>query len=59
LRSERSLSRRAFLSDAKYALADKGHDPRAIQAWLDHRSIASTAVYTALAANRFKDLRRD
>jgi type 1 fimbriae regulatory protein FimB/type 1 fimbriae regulatory protein FimE len=34
-----------------YALANKGHDTRAIQAWLGHRSITSTAVYTALAPN--------
>ena len=38
-----------------YALAKKGHDTRAIQGWLGHRSITSTAVYTALALNRFKD----
>jgi Phage integrase family len=31
-----------------YALANKGHDTRAIQAWLGLRSIASTAIYTAL-----------
>jgi hypothetical protein len=37
-----------------YALANKGHDTRAIQGWLGHRSITSTAVYTALAPNRFK-----
>jgi hypothetical protein len=35
-----------------YALADEGHDTRAIQAWLGHRSITSTAVYTALATRR-------
>jgi integrase len=37
------------------------HTPadRAIQTWLGHRSIASTAVDTALAPNRFKDFRRD
>jgi site-specific recombinase XerD len=35
-----------------YALANKGHDTRAIQGWLGHRSITSTAVYTALAPNR-------
>jgi len=29
------------------------HDTRAIQGWLGHRSITSTAVYTALAPNRF------
>jgi type 1 fimbriae regulatory protein FimB/type 1 fimbriae regulatory protein FimE len=38
-----------------YALANKGRDTRAIQGWLGHRSITSTAVYTALAPNRFKD----
>jgi site-specific recombinase XerD len=42
-----------------YALANKGHDTRAIQGWLGHRSIAITAVYTALASNRFKDFWRD
>jgi site-specific recombinase XerD len=42
-----------------YALANKGHDTRAIQGWLGHRSITSTAVYTALAPNRFKSFWRD
>jgi site-specific recombinase XerD len=42
-----------------YALANKGHDTRAIQRCLAHRSITSTAVYTALAPNRFKDFWRD
>ena len=42
-----------------YALANKGHDTRAIQRWLGRRSITSTAVYTALAPNRFKDFWRD
>jgi site-specific recombinase XerD len=32
---------------------------RAIQGWLEHRSITSTAVYTALAPNRFKDFWRE
>jgi site-specific recombinase XerD len=40
-------------------LANKGHDTRAIQGWLGHRSITSTAVYTALAPNRFKDFWRE
>jgi site-specific recombinase XerD len=40
-----------------YTLANKGHDTRAIQ--LGHRSITSTAVYTALAPNRFKDFWRE
>jgi site-specific recombinase XerD len=38
-----------------YALANKGHDTRAIQGWLGHRS---TAVYKALAPNRFIDFWR-
>src|SRR5258708_27728241 len=42
-----------------YALANKGHDTRAIHAWLGHRSITSTAVYTALAPNRFRDFWRE
>jgi site-specific recombinase XerD len=42
-----------------YALANKGHDTRAIQGWLGHRSITSTAVYTTLAPNRFKDFWRE
>ena len=42
-----------------YALANRGHDTRAIQGWLGHRSITSTAVYTALAPNRFKDSWRE
>ena len=40
-----------------YVLANKGHDTRAIQGWLGHRSITSTAVYTALAPGRFKTIR--
>jgi site-specific recombinase XerC len=35
------------------------HDTRAIQRRLGHRSITSTAVYTVLAPNRFKDFWRD
>jgi len=42
-----------------YALANKGHDSRAIQGWSGHRSITSTAVYTAVAPNRFKDFWRE
>ena len=42
-----------------YALVNNGHDTRAIQAWLGHRSITSTAIYTALAPNRFKDFWRE
>jgi site-specific recombinase XerD len=42
-----------------YALANKGHDTQAIQGWLGHRSITSTALHTALAPDRFKDFWRD
>jgi hypothetical protein len=38
---------------------EQGHDTRAIQDRLGHRSITSTAVYTALAPNRFKDFWRE
>ena len=41
-----------------YALANS-HPTRAIQAWLGHRSITSTAIYTALAPNRFKEFWRN
>jgi site-specific recombinase XerD len=41
-----------------YALANEG-TTRAIQGWLGRRSTSSTAVYTALAPNRFKDFWRD
>jgi site-specific recombinase XerC len=51
--------KRAALLDVLAALANKGHDTRAIQGWLSHRSITSTAVYTALAPNRFKDFWRE
>jgi len=41
-----------------YALANKGHDTRAIQDWLGHRSIQHTVRYTELAPTRFKDFWR-
>jgi|SRR5579862_4119641 len=42
-----------------YALANKGHDTRAIQDWLGHRSIQHTARYTELSQERFRDFWRD
>jgi site-specific recombinase XerC len=36
-----------------------GHDTRAIQAYLGHRSIMSTVRYTALTPNRFKNFWKD
>jgi integrase len=42
-----------------YALANRGVDTRAIQAWLGHVSITHTTKYTALSSARFKDFWRD
>jgi len=41
-----------------YALANKGHDTRAIQDWLGHRSIQHTVRHTELSPTRFKDFWR-
>jgi type 1 fimbriae regulatory protein FimB/type 1 fimbriae regulatory protein FimE len=38
-----------------FALANKGHDTRALQAYLGHRNIQHTVRYTELTATRFKD----
>ncbi len=40
-----------------YALANAGHDTRALQAWLGHRNIQHTVRYTE-SPNRFKDFWR-
>jgi integrase len=42
-----------------YKLANDGHDTRAIQGYLGHRSITSTQRYTALAPDRFKRFWKD
>ena len=42
-----------------FKLANDGHDTRAIQAYLGHRSIMSTVRYTALTPNRFKHFWND
>jgi type 1 fimbriae regulatory protein FimB/type 1 fimbriae regulatory protein FimE len=42
-----------------YALANKGIPTRTIQEYLGHRSIASTAIYTALAERQFVGLWED
>ena len=42
-----------------FALANKGHDTRALQAYLGHRNIQHTVRYTELASHRFKDFWRD
>ena len=41
-----------------FALANKGHDTRALQAYLGHRNIQHTVKYTELAPGRFKDFWR-
>ena len=41
-----------------YALANAGHDTRALQAWLGHKNIQHTVRYTELAPERFKNFWR-
>jgi len=41
-----------------FALANKGHDTRALQAYLGHRNIQHTVRYTELSAARFKNFWR-
>jgi len=42
-----------------YQLASKGIDTRAIQAYLGHRNIQHTTLYTQLDASRFKDFGKE
>lgn len=42
-----------------FALANKGHDTRALQAYLGHKNIQHTVRYTELSPTRFKDFWRD
>ena len=42
-----------------YALANAGHDTRALQDWLGHRNIQHTVRYTELSPTRFTDFWRD
>ena len=37
-----------------FALASKGHDTRALQAYLGHKNIQHTVRYTELSPTRFK-----
>jgi integrase len=41
-----------------FALANKGHDTRALQAYLGHKNIQHTVRYTGLSPDRFKDFWR-
>jgi type 1 fimbriae regulatory protein FimE len=38
-----------------FALANAGHDTRAIQDYLGHKSIQHTVRYTELSSDRFKN----
>lgn len=42
-----------------YALANAGHDTRAIQHYLGHRNIVHTTRYTEMAPDRFKNFWKD
>jgi integrase len=42
-----------------FALASKGHDTRALQAYLGHKNIQHTVRYTELAPERFKHFWKD
>jgi type 1 fimbriae regulatory protein FimE len=42
-----------------YKLANDGHDTRSLAHYLGHRNLQSTARYTALAPDRFKNFWRD
>ena len=42
-----------------FALASKGHDTRALQAYLGHKNIQHTVRYTELSPTRFKDFWRE
>jgi site-specific recombinase XerD len=41
-----------------FALANKGHDTRSLQAYLGHKNIQHTVRYTDMAPTRFKDFWR-
>jgi integrase len=42
-----------------FALASKGHDTRALQAYLGHKNIQHTVRYTELSPTRFRNFWRD
>jgi type 1 fimbriae regulatory protein FimB/type 1 fimbriae regulatory protein FimE len=44
---------------AGFALANAGHDTRALQHWLEHRNIQHTVRYTELSPARFRSFWRD
>jgi site-specific recombinase XerD len=42
-----------------FALANKGHDTRSLQAYLGHKNIQHTVRYTDMAPGRFKNFWRE
>lgn len=42
-----------------FALANRGHDTRALQHWLGHKNIQHTVRYTELSPERFKNFWRE
>jgi Phage integrase family len=48
-------SGRAVAGACGYALANRGHDTRALQAYLGHKNIQHTVRYTELSPTRFKN----
>ncbi len=53
------VSSHALRHGCGYKLASDGQDTRALAHYLGHRSLDSTAIYTALAPGRFKGFWRD
>jgi type 1 fimbriae regulatory protein FimB/type 1 fimbriae regulatory protein FimE len=58
LESGRKCRSQSTLTFCGYALANAGHDTRALQAWLGHKNIQHTVRYTELAPDRFRDFWR-
>jgi type 1 fimbriae regulatory protein FimB/type 1 fimbriae regulatory protein FimE len=52
------IGARAKMQCCGYALANAGHDTRALQAWLGHKNIQHTVRYTELVPDRFKNFWR-
>ena len=50
-----AVSSHALRHSCGFKLASDGQDTRAISHYLGHKSLASTAIYTALAHDRFKN----
>jgi type 1 fimbriae regulatory protein FimB/type 1 fimbriae regulatory protein FimE len=54
-----AMSSHALRHSCGFKLASDGQDTHAISHYLGHKSLASTAIYTALAHDRFKQFWRD